>query len=162
MTWVDVAILVIVALSAFVSLLRGFLREALSLTGWILAIWVALSFTDDVASLLVDHVELASVRQGIAFFSLFVSVLLATAVVNIVVGLLVDKTGLTGTDRVLGVVFGIARGVLVVVILVVLAGLTDVPEDAWWRESMLLPRFEIIALDIKSALPPDVADRLHY
>lgn len=162
MTWVDIAILVIITVSALVSLFRGFLREALSLAGWILAVWISLSFTDEVAARLVDYVELASIRQGIAFLVLFVSVLLATGLVNYFVGLLVDKTGLTGTDRVLGIVFGIARGVLVVVILVVVAGLTDVPEDPWWEESMLLPRFEIIALDIKSALPPDVAERLHY
>lgn len=162
MTWVDVVILVVVGLSAFISLLRGFLREAVSLAGWILAIWVALSYTDEVASLLADHVEAASIRQGIAFVALFVSVLIGTALANYLLGLLVDKTGLTGTDRVLGVVFGIARGVLVVVILVVLAGLTDVPQDPWWQESMLLPRFEIIALDLKSVLPPDVAERLRY
>ncbi len=162
MTWVDVAIVVIVALSAIISLLRGFLREALSLAGWIVAIWVALSFTDEVAALLADHVEALSIRQGIAFFSLLIAVLLVTALVNYLVGILVTKTGLTGTDRVLGIVFGVARGVLVVVILVVLAGLSDVPADPWWQDSMLLPRFEAIALDLKAALPPDVADRLRY
>ena len=162
MTWVDVAIVVIIAVSALISIARGFLREALSLTGWIVAVWVSVSFTNEVAALLADYVEVPSLRQGIAFVALFVAVLLATAVVNHLVGLLVDKTGLTGTDRVLGVVFGIARGVLVVLILVVLAGLTDIPKDPWWRESLLLPRFEAIARDIKPALPGDVAERLEY
>lgn len=162
MIWVDYAILAILAVSAVISIFRGFVREALSLTGWVIAFWVALTFSGNLAELLVGQIGVASVRQAVAFFTLFVIVLLLTAVAIWLAGLLVDKTGVTGTDRMLGVLFGVARGIVVVALLVLVAGLTPLPEDQWWQQSVFLPHFEAVATDIRALLPPDIAARLTY
>ena len=66
------------------------------------------------------------------------------------------------TDRALGVVFGIARGIVIVAILVLCAGLTALPKDPWWKESLFLPHFQVLAEEIRSLLPPEVAALFQY
>ena len=162
MNWVDFAILIIVLLSSVISLLRGFVREALSLTNWVLAIWVSISFAHNLASLLKDSIDSPNVRVSVAFGILFLSTLIVGALVIYLVTQLVRKTGMSGTDRMLGVIFGVARGVMVVGILVLLAGLTGLPKESWWNESMLLPHFQNLAIWIRDFLPPDVAKNFVY
>jgi membrane protein required for colicin V production len=162
MNWVDYAILAILVVSAGISVLRGFLREAISLLGWVLAFWLALTFADDIGALLAGHIAQPSMRHGVAFFAIVVVSLVATAIVMYLVRLIIDKTEITGTDRALGIVFGIARGIVIVAILVLLAGLTDVPKDPWWRESTFLPHFQVLAVELQSLLPTDVARLFQY
>ena len=162
MIWVDYAILAILGISAVISIFRGFVREALSLSGWVIAFWVSLTFASNLAELLAGQIAVPSVRQAVAFFVLFIGILLLTAIVIWLAGLLVDKTGLTGTDRMLGVLFGVARGVVIVALLVLVAGLTPLPQDPWWRESVFLPHFESVAREIRQLLPAEIAGRLNY
>ena len=82
--------------------------------------------------------------------------------VNFAAGKLIEKTGLSGTDRMLGVVFGALRGVVVVGILVLLAGFTAVPKDPWWDQSMLLKHFESMAVELRGFLPPTIAENINY
>ncbi len=162
MTWVDYAIVAVIVLSAIISVIRGFVREALSLAGWILAFWVGLTFTRDLAMHLESRISVPSVRMAVAFFALFFVTLLLTALVNFLAVQLVEKTGLSGTDRMLGVIFGTARGGVIVAILVLLAGFTALPRDPWWRDSALLHHFQDLALWIRSFLPPDIASQIKY
>lgn len=162
MIWIDYAILGVVGLSAFISVVRGFLKEALSLLGWIAAIWIGLAFSEDVGAQLADKVTVPSVRIALAFFSLFIATLFITGLIIYLVGLLVQKTGLSGTDRMLGVIFGVARGAVIVGILVLLAGLTPLPGDPWWRESMLVPHFERFALEMRGLLPAEIAQYFEF
>ncbi len=162
MIWVDYAIIAILVVSAGISLLRGFLREAISLLGWVLAFWLAYTFADDVSELFASYVSQPSMRQGLAFFAILVGTLVITAIVMYLVRLIVDKTEITGTDRALGIVFGIARGIVIVAILVLLAGLTALPKDPWWRESMFLPHFQVLAVEMRALLPPEFAGLFQY
>ncbi len=162
MIWVDYAIIAIVVVSAAISVLRGFLREAISLLGWVLAFWLALTFADDVSGLFASYVSQPSMRHALAFFTIVVATLVITAIVMYLVRLIVDKTEITGTDRALGIVFGIARGIVIVAILVLFAGLTALPKDPWWRESMFLQHFQVLAVEIRSLLPPEVARLFQY
>ncbi len=162
MIWVDYAIIAILVVSAGISVLRGFLKEALSLLGWVLAFWLALTFADDISGLFASTVSQPSMRHALAFFAIVVFTLVITAIVMYLVRLIVDKTEITGTDRALGIVFGIARGIVIVAILVLLAGLTALPKDAWWKESVFLPHFQALAVEIRSLLPPDVANLFKY
>jgi membrane protein required for colicin V production len=154
--WVDFLLVGVVAMSAAISVVRGFIREALALLGWVAAVWVALTFTEPVAGLFHEEVSVPSVRMGLGFLVLFVGTLVLCAIVVYVVGLLVDKTGLSGTDRLLGVVFGAARGVIIAAMLVLLAGLTPLPRDAWWRSSVLLPHFQAVAEQLRTLLPEEI------
>jgi len=162
MIWVDYAIIAILVVSAGISLLRGFLREAISLLGWVLAFWLALTFADDVSKLFAGYVSQPSMRQGLAFFAIVVGTLVVTAIVMYLVRLIVDKTEITGTDRALGIVFGIARGIVIVAILVLFAGLTALPKDPWWKESMFLPHFQVLAVEMRALLPPEFAGLFQY
>lgn len=158
MNWIDVAILAIIALSAMISLMRGFVREALSLAAWILAFWVAIEFAHRLAAVgwMADWLKTPSVRLSVAFAALFLLTLLAGALVNYVVGQLVRKSGLSGTDRLLGVLFGVGRGAMLIGVLVLLAGLTHLPQESWWHDSLLLKYFEELAAWGKHFLPADV------
>ena len=162
MIWVDYAIIAILVVSAGISVLRGFLREAISLLGWVLAFWLALTFADDVSGLFARYVSQPSIRHALAFFTIVVATLVITAIVMYFVRLVIDKTEITGTDRAIGIVFGIARGIVIVAILVLFAGLTALPKDEWWRESTFIPHFQVLAVELQSLLPPDVAKLFNY
>ena len=162
MIWIDYAILGIVGISGVISLMRGFIREALSLAGWIAAFWVALAFSGVVARWIEGYVSVPSVRVGIAFAGIFFAVLLLGGLVLRVAGLVVEKTGMSGTDRSLGIVFGVLRGIVITASLVLLAGLTSLPRDPWWSQSVLLPHLVELANEIRVFLPPDVQERIRF
>ena len=162
MNWADFSILSIIGISALISLFRGFVREALSVVGLAAAIWVAVTFYDQASDLLVNVISLPTGRRVIAFVALIVVSLLIAGLINHLIGKLVDKTGLTGTDRMLGVVFGVVRGVAIVGLLVLLAGLTQVPQDPWWQQSMLMEHFQKLAQMAIEFLPPDVVAHFSY
>ncbi len=144
MNWADWVILAVIVVSSLISLKRGFVKEALSLATWIAAFVVARLFTDNMSALLAGYIDTPSARVVAAFVLLFVATLFAGALINNLIGLLVRATGLSGTDRVLGMVFGIARGGVLVVVLVALLGLTPVIQDRWWQQSTLIPHFAVM------------------
>jgi len=162
MNWADYIILTIIGFSALVSVMRGFVREAVALGGWILALWVAVSYMNELAGYLTGQISVPSLRAGTAFFVLFAAVLMAVALINAAVGMLVEKSGLSATDRTLGILFGAARGVVIVALLVLAAGLTQLPRDPWWRQSLLIPRVEPLARQIQALLPPDIGRRFRF
>ena len=142
-TAVDIGIVVVVAISGLISLVRGFVKEAMSLIIWLSAFIVASTFDDTVSVFLVNLIEMASLRHLAAWGGLFVGTLLVGALVNFLLGKLVDSTGLGGTDRTLGFVFGIFRGLLIVLaIVIILPKAIPVEQDMWWQESTLIPLFE--------------------
>ena len=162
MIWIDYAILAIVGISGVISLIRGFIREALSLVGWVAAFWLALAFSGQIAPRLEAYVTTPSARLGIAFVAIFIGVLLLSGIVLRLVGLLVEKTGLSGTDRTIGILFGVLRGIVIVGLLVLAGGLTPLPQDPWWRESTFLPHFERVANEISTFLPENVQQQFRF
>ena len=160
LTWADYLIVAVIGVSAFLSILRGFVREAFALTGWIAGGWLALTFGPGAADLLQGHVAVPSLRYAIAGLVLFFSALFATALVAHFFAAVVEKTGLSGTDRALGMVFGMARGGVIVTVLVLLAHLTPLPEDPWWDESALIGPFERAAAELERFLPPELSTLL--
>jgi membrane protein required for colicin V production len=160
MIWVDYVIVGTIALSAVIGLARGLIREVLSLVIWVVAAFAAWSFHRSVADQLTPWLSQPSVRVGVAFVLLVLAVLILGAILGQVLSALVDKTGLTGTDRLLGVVFGAARGALLVAILVYLASLTPMPEDPWWKESALIGQFQTLADRILAMIPPELEAKL--
>nr|WP_221189798.1 CvpA family protein [Azomonas macrocytogenes] len=128
-----------------ISLKRGFVKEALSLVTWIVAAIVAWMFGGSLSHYLVGYIGTPSIQVIAACALLFIATLLVGALVNFLLGELIRVTGLSGTDRFLGMAFGVARGCLLVVILVGLLSLGPVQQDVWWQESTLIPHFLRIA-----------------
>jgi membrane protein required for colicin V production len=146
MNWADWAIVAVFFVSMVISLLRGLVRELLSLLVWLLAFIVAMSFYESLEPLLESFIETASLRFMTAWLGLFAVVLIVGGLINYLLGKLIKVSGLSGTDRFLGVFFGAARAAIVVLaILIILPGLVPVDQDAWWQESLLISeilRFE--------------------
>ncbi len=142
MNWADWTILAILAVSSLISIKRGFVKEALSVACWALAFVIAAVFSNPLAGLLENSISTPSLRNLSAFAILFVATLVVGAMVNYLIGELIKMTGLSGTDRLFGMIFGLARGVIVVMaILIFLPGLLPVESDAWWQSSLLIPNF---------------------
>lgn len=162
MLWVDYLIICIVIVSAVIGLFRGFFREVISLVAWIIAFLVAIHFTEPVSQLLVGSIETPSLRKAVTGTGLFVLVLLLGGVANFLVGKLVSGSGLAGTDRSIGAAFGLVRGLLLVIILMLLASLTPMPQDPWWRDSQLIPHLEPYAHWVKSLLPVEIGKYFEF
>lgn len=144
MSAVDWLFIVIVVVSTLFSIRRGFVKEALSLITWGLAIVVAYLFSSELSTLLADHIETPSMRLILAIVILFAATLIVGAMVNHLLADFVRVTGLTGPDKTFGIAFGVIRGFLIVMILVVVAGNETLPfrEDDWWDDSILIPEVE--------------------
>ncbi len=158
MIWIDIVILAIIMLSTLIGMFRGFVSEALSLATWILAVWIGIAYAAMLShSILPEVITEPNLRVGIAFAILFVSTLIVGGVINLLASMLVKKTGLSGTNMSIGLVFGLGRGVLIIAAAILLAGLTTLPEQAFWQESIILPKMEPVALWLRDLLPEDLA-----
>lgn len=160
MFWVDIVILAVIGISVIVSLFRGFIREVFSLFVWVLAIWLGLQFSGFLAGALEPWIELPSARVIIAFVGIFLVVLVIGGLVNYLLGRLIETTGLSPTDRLVGALFGALRGVAIVLVAVIVLSLTPFTEDPWWEESRLLPEFERLAEWAMEFLPESVREYL--
>ena len=160
MNWVDYIILGTIALSALVGVARGLIREVLSLGTWVAALAIAWFFHQELADLLSGQLAHPLVRKGAAFIALVLLVLIAGAILGTVLTALIDTVGLTGVDRLLGMAFGGARGVVLVAMAVYLAALTPAPSDPVWSASTLISDFESIGQWLLSLTPPELEDRL--
>ena len=156
--WVDYIILGVIGLSVMIGLGRGLLKEAISLTAWIVAFFIAFFFAENGATYLEQYIDVPSARTVLAFGGLFLITLIIGGLVNVIVGHLVEYTGLAGTDRLLGAVFGLLRGAGLIAMLVLLASLTPLPHDPWWQQSQLLPYFQPFALWLRDMLPQHLID----
>ena len=160
--WIDIFILAVIGISAILSLFRGLIREVLSLLGWTVAVWVAFKFAHPVSLLFTRVVALPSGQLALGFIVLLIGTLVVFGLFNFLIGKLIDSTGLSGTDRLLGMIFGVARGIAIITVLVAIAGLTPFPHDPWWQQSRFLPVFSGLAEHAMEWLPPDFAKHLNY
>ncbi len=160
MIWIDYAILGIVALSILLGLWRGFVREALSLVAWVVAFWVALRFSPYLADSFAGYIPIPALQTGIAFAVIFVVTLMILGLANWLVVKLIHGAGLGIPDRIIGMVFGALRGVLLATVAVVLMGLTPLVERDWWTDSATVGYCRQLAGWIGAWIPGDIVDRL--
>ncbi|MBK8183752.1 MAG: CvpA family protein [Candidatus Competibacteraceae bacterium] len=162
MNWVDYLITIIIALSMLIGLWRGLLREIVSLAAWIAAFAIAFLFAEAGAAFLTPYIDIPSLRVAAAFAALFLTTLLLGGLIGILASHLVDYTELNGIDRVLGMGFGLLRGAVVITLLVLMAGVTPLPKDAWWQQARLLGHFQESALWLRGFLPPELAQNIRF
>ena len=160
MEYADYVIIAIIAISILVGAIRGFIKEAFSLAVWAAAFLVAFQYSGVLALQLENHIELPSARTSLAFGGLFLSVLLVGGLVTFLVGKLVEKTGLSGTDRLLGGVFGGVRGLVLVLVMMLVAGLTPVTQDPWWQQSRTIQSLLPLAEWSAQFLPDYILEHL--
>ena len=162
MTGFDFVVLGILGVSAVLGLIRGLLKEVLSLGAYAFAFLAAIWWGPRVADWLIAWITQSFLRMTLAYIGVFVVVLLAIGMVNMALSAMIDKTGLTPADHGLGAVFGLARGVLFVLILVTLAGYTPFIAEPWWKNAMLSKQVVGVVQQIKARLPDPVGSWLPY
>lgn len=162
MTSFDYIVLAILGVSAFLGLLRGLVKEILSLIAYIVAFMATIWWGPTVSSWIARFIDNGLLRTVVAYAAVFILVLLLVGLVNITLGTLIRKTGLTPADHGLGAVFGFSRGLLIVLVLVGLAGYTQLPNEPWWREAQLSGPAVSAVHRIKAWLPPSLASWLPY
>lgn len=153
MNWLDYVFLGIIGISIVISLFRGLVKEVLSLLIWVGAFWAAYHFVDVGAGAIDNLIELPSARHLIAFVGIFLTALIVGGMINFIIGKLVTKSGLSGTDRFFGMFFGALRGLIVIVAFTFFIKATPLSEDPWWQESKLSPHFSNISEWVRIRMP---------
>lgn len=157
MTVFDYLVLFVLVCSIVISTLRGLVKEILSLASWIAAFVVANAYCEALAKLLPEMIPGAMTRLIVAFIVLFLGVRLLMALLIMAIEAIVKSAGLTFADRGLGGLFGLARGLLIVLTAVLLCGMTSIPQQPFWKDALLSPLAETAARTTKPFLPGDLA-----
>jgi membrane protein required for colicin V production len=160
MTWIDAVIIALILVSTAVGIWRGFVRETLSLLAWIVSFWLAIVAAPHVAPYLSSVTDSETARAVLAFVLVFVAALFVAGLVNHLVVSLVRTAGLGGADRVVGMLFGLARGVAVVAAVMVVGLVAGADAEPWWRESRALGALMPIAAWMHGFLPPDIGTQV--
>jgi len=162
MTLLDYLFLGIVGFSVLLSIWRGAVREVLALAAWVFAFFGAQVLAEPAAAYIPAGLEASSLRLLLGFIAVFVLILVLTSLVAATISRLLHAAGLGPVDRGLGAVFGFVRGMLAVLILVLLSGLTDMPRTTAWREAKLSAPLEAAAGGVKPFLPYELARRINF
>lgn len=143
MTGADIVILSVIVISALVGLLRGFVKEVFSLANWVAAIILVYLFRDAVGAVLPLGDSVSPLIRSVAGGAIvFAGTLIIGGMLSSLVHKLVKATGLSGTDRTLGAVFGLLRGsIIILALLIILPSVSPVAEQPWWQTSTLIPLF---------------------
>lgn len=153
MIWVDYCILTLILVSTVVGLFRGFAREVLGLGTWALAFWLAFAFAGPLSDYLAPHISAVSLRTATAYAVLFLAGLLAGGILTSLIVHGLRDSAFSPADRTLGAGFGLLRGVFLVALFILVAGMTPARQDPWWGRSILLDKFEWLAEGLGMLVP---------
>lgn len=162
MTIFDYLVLFVLVCSIVISTLRGLVKEILSLLSWIVAFMVANAYGEELAKWLPDAIPGSTTRLIVAFLALFIGVRLLMMLLNMAIDAVLKASGLTLADRGLGGLFGLARGLVIVLAVVLVCGMTAVPQQPFWKEALFSPLAETAARTVKPFLPGDVARHVQF
>jgi membrane protein required for colicin V production len=158
----DYVVLFILASSVVISTMRGLVKEILSLLGWVAAFIVANAFGAKLAPMLPSVIPGEALRLIVAFIALFLGVRVLMGLLALAIGALIEASGLTLADRGLGGLFGLGRGIVIVLAGVILCGMTSIPQQAFWKDALLSPMAETGARTVKPFLPAAFAQHVQF
>lgn len=161
MTIFDSFVILVVATSLLLGMWRGVVGEIIALVAWVLAFFAAKGWGSWLAQGFAAIADPA-LRMAAGWVTAFVLVLVAMALLRLAVRGLLKALGMTLTDRLLGVIFGVARGLLIVLVLVAVGGMTSLPREKWWSEAYFAAPLETAVLAAKPWLPSEVAKRIRF
>jgi membrane protein required for colicin V production len=161
MTWLDYALFAILVLSIAWGAWRGLVHEMISLGGWIIAFLAANLFAGPASEVITDTIP-AEGRVMLGWLAVFVVVLLAASLAGMLLRRFIKTVGLAASDRTLGALFGLARGLLIWLAFALLAGLTRLPTQPVWKDSFFGLPLANTAIQLKPWLPSAFAGRLRY
>jgi membrane protein required for colicin V production len=161
-TWIDFTVLGVVAASVIWGAWRGLVREVLAILGWVIAFLAANLFAGPLGEVMPQAIPTPELRLAAAFIAIFLGSLVVTTLIGLLLSKAVHAVGLAGLDRLLGAMFGVARGALIILAATLLAGLSSLPREAAWRDSLVGAPLAQMALALKPLLPPAFAGRLRY
>lgn len=156
LNWVDYVIIAIIGISVLISLIRGFIREILSLIVWILAFFIAFKFCGKLADVFIPYTQNSSLRLAVSFAILFFIVLILGGLISYLITAVIAKVKLSLFDRTLGMVFGFIRGILLIALLLLLISISSVKPGSWWTDSYLIPHFHGIVNWMHGFLPDEL------
>lgn len=162
MTIFDYLVLVVLICSVVISTMRGLVKEILSLLGWVVSFVVANAYGEALAKLLPEVIPGNSARLIVAFIALFIGVRLLMSLLTMAVDAVVKASGLTVADRGLGGLFGLGRGVVIVMAVVLVCGMTAIPQQPFWKGALLSPLAEAAARTVKPFLPGELARHVKF
>lgn len=162
MTWFDITALAIVGVSILLGVMRGLVKEVMALMSWVLAFVAARQFAASAATFLPQTVQPAELRLAIGFALLLLASLVVLWIVSLLLTEVIQALGLTSVNRSAGALFGLLRGLLIVVVTVMVGGLTALPESPGWRNAWLSPPLVEIALAARAWLPESVKANVKY
>jgi membrane protein required for colicin V production len=158
----DYVVLFILISSVVISTMRGLVKEILSLAGWVAAFIVANAFGAKLAPMLPSVIPGEALRLIVAFIALFLGVRVLMGLLALAIGALIEASGLTLADRGLGGLFGLGRGIVIVLAGVILCGMTSIPHQAFWKDALLSPMAETGARTVKPFLPAAFAQHVQF
>lgn len=162
MTIFDYLVLFVLLASVVISTMRGLVKEILSLLGWVVAFVVANAYGATLAPMLPAMIPGEAVRLMVAFVALFLGVRILMGLLTLAVDALVQAAGLSLADRGLGGLFGLARGIVIVLFGVILCGMTSIPQQDFWKSALLSPMAETGARTVKPFLPAAFAQHVQF
>jgi len=162
MNWLDYAVIGVFAASLVLGAWRGLVREVLSILGWVIAFLAANLLAGPLGTEMPQAIPTPELRVAAAFVAVFVGCLIVTSLLGLLLSKIIKAVGLGGLDRVLGALFGAARGLLIVLAATLLAGLTSAPRQPFWRDSASGPLLVQAVSALKPLLPQTFAERLRY
>ncbi len=162
MTVFDYGVLAILSLTLLVGLWRGLVSELLALAAWVVAFFAGRAAAVPVGAVFADMLKDQAVQYVVGFAAVFLGVLVIFAVLRLAITGVLAAAGLGMLDRFLGAVFGAGQGLAIVLALVLAAGLTKLPHEAWWRDAFTSPALDTAALATKPYVPQTVAQKIRY
>jgi membrane protein required for colicin V production len=150
---VDYTIIAVVGLSVLTGLFRGFVKELIALFVWVIAIWLGFEYSSTLAPHLKPYIDDTTIRTAASFILILLATLLIGAIINALFSFVLHRTGLSGTDRLLGMIFGFVRGVFIVALVIVVINMTSLSKENYAQQSVLYAQFDPLVRWLSTLVP---------